>query len=152
MWESRTGTDREALWDRHESPVSVRWLVLMYPVFVLAIYRRSRPLGGVLVVSLAANLFVVSPPETDDAWTTRVVRGEREWLDRGLLSSESDLLVIAVGGLLNAYTLRAAYHRRPSETMVGTLASVILMFLFFHRMAALYGTTRGSRDEPETSP
>lgn len=133
-----TGIDVETLWNRHESPVSVWWLVLMYPVLVCAIYRRSRPLVGVLALSLAANLFVVSPPETDDAWATRVVRGEREWLDRGLFSSESDLLIVAVGGAVNLYTLRAAVHRRPVETVVGTAASLLLTFLFFHRMADLY--------------
>jgi hypothetical protein len=138
---SRTGLDVDALWNRHESPVSVWWLVLMYPVFVLAIYRRSRPLAGTLVVSLAANLFVVSPPETDDAWATRVVRGEQEWLDRGLFSSKSDLLIVAVGGLVNVYTLRSAFHRRPAGTAAGTLASLVLTFLFFGRMAALYETT-----------
>lgn len=113
----------------------------MHPVFVLAIYRRSRPLAGVLALSLAANLFVVPPPETDDAWATRVVRGEREWFDRGLCSSKSDILVMFVGGLVNLYTLRAAFHRRPVKTLVGTLTSLILMMLFFHRMANIYEKT-----------
>jgi hypothetical protein len=143
--------DNESLWQRHESPVSVWWLVLMYPVFVLAIYRRSRALGGVLLLSLATNLFVVSPPDTDDAWATRVVRGERVWLDRGLLSSERELSVTTVGALVNLYTLRAALHRRPVETMVGTVASMVLMFLFFDRMAELYESTMDPRAESTTA-
>ncbi|WP_277553034.1 DUF6653 family protein [Halobaculum limi] len=140
MNRSRMGFDVDALWNRHESPVSVWWLVLLYPVFVLTVYRRSRPLAGVLVVSLAANLLVVSPPETDDAWATRVVRGERAWLERGLRSSKVDLLGIGVGGMVNVYTLRAAYDRRPAETVVGTVASMLLMCLFFQRMADRYET------------
>jgi hypothetical protein len=143
MQEPGIGIDRETLWSRHESPVSVWWLVLLYPVFVLAIYRRSRPLAGVLALSLATNLFVVPPPETDDAWATRVVRGEQEWLDRGLCSSKSDILVLFTGGVINLYTLRAAVHRRPVKTLVGTVASLILMILFFHRMATIYETTNG---------
>jgi hypothetical protein len=143
--------DNESLWQRHESPVSVWWLVLMYPVFVLAIYRRSRALGGVLLLSLATNLFVVSPPDTDDAWATRVVRGERVWLDRGLLSSERELSVTTVGALVNLYTLRAALHRRPVETMVGTVASMVFMFLFFGRMAKLYESTMDPRAESTTA-
>lgn len=151
MQPSRTMIDNESLWQRHESPVSVWWLVLMYPVFVLAIYRRSRALGGVLLLSLATNLFVVSPPDTDDAWATRVVRGERVWLDRGLLSSERELSVTTVGALVNLYTLRAALHRRPVETMVGTVASMVLMFLFFDRMAELYESTMDPRAESTTA-
>jgi len=143
--------DRESLRKRHESPVSVWWLVLMYPVFVLAIYRRSRALSGVLLLSLATNLFVVSPPDTDDAWATRVVRGEQVWLDRGVLSSKRDLTVTAVGGLVNLYTLRAALHRRPVKTMVGTVASMVVMFLFFDRMVKLYDSTRDQQAESTTS-
>lgn len=147
----RTMIDRESLRKRHESPVSVWWLVLMYPVFVLAIYRRSRALSGVLLLSLATNLFVVSPPDTDDAWATRVVRGEQVWLDRGVLSSKRDLTVTAVGGLVNLYTLRAALHRRPVKTMVGTVASMVVMFLFFDRMVKLYDSTRDQQAESTTS-
>lgn len=137
------------LWKRHESPSSVRWFVLMYPVFILAIYRRSRSLGAGLLLSLAVNVFVVSPPETDDAWATRVVRGERVWLERGLLTSTNDLLFTTASGLVNLYTLRAALHRRPVRMTVGTVVSMGLMLLFFDRMADLYETTRGSEDESE---
>lgn len=150
MQDSYTGI--EAFWNRHESPISVWWLVLMYPVFVLAIYRRSRSLFGLLGFSVAANLFVSSPPDTDDAWATRVVRGEQVWLERGLLSSERDSLFLVVGALVNLYTLRAAFHRRPVKTTIGTSASIILMFLFFNRMADLYETTADPRDEPENAP
>ena len=150
MRDSRPGLD--ALWNRHESPVSVWWLTLMYPVFVLAIYRRSRSLIGLLGFSLAANLLVVSPPETDDAWATRVVRGERVWLERGLRSSERDSLVLVVGALVNLYTLRAAYRQRPVKTVIGTSTSILLTFLFFDRMAELYETTADPRDGPENAP
>lgn len=145
MGDRRSGLDVESLWNRHESPVSVWGLVLTYPVFVAAVYRRSRRLGGVLVLSLAANLFVVSPPETDDAWATRVVRGERAWLDRGATASDS--LLVGVGGLVNLYTLRAAVHRRPVRTTAGVLASMTLTFLFFHRMAAVYEATMAQQDD-----
>ncbi|MFC7098438.1 DUF6653 family protein [Halobaculum marinum] len=141
----RPGVVGESLWRRHESPVSVWWLVLLYPVFVSAVYRRSRPLGGVVLLSLVANIFVVPPPETDDAWATRVVRGERAWLDRGLFSSRVDVACVGVGGLVNLWTLRAALHRRPVATAVGTVASIALMFLFFHRMAARYDATTDPR-------
>jgi hypothetical protein len=145
--ESRTGRPIDALWRRHESPKSVWWFVLMYPVFVLAVYRRSRLLGGGLALSLAAGLLVPSPPNTDDAWATRVVRGERVWLDRGLRSSPNDLLFIAAGGVVNLWTLRAAVHRRPVRTALGASASMLLSLFFFDRMAALYETTTESASD-----
>lgn len=138
------GIDTEALWERHESPASVRWLVPLYPAFVLSVYRRSRPLGALVLLSLAANALLVPPPETDDAWATRVVRGERVWLDRGPRSSKGGLLLAAVGGLVNLYTLRAALRRRPIGTAVGTVASMALTLLFFDRMAELYQATASS--------
>ena len=121
--------------------MSVWWLVLLYPVFVLALYRRSKPLAGVVLTSLAANVFLVAPPDPDDAWATRVVRGERLWLDRGLRSADAGLALTVIGGVLNVYTLRAALHRRPVRTALGTVASMVLMGLFFDRMADLYEST-----------
>ena len=141
------GIDADTFWKRHESPSSVWWFVLMYPVFVLTIYRRSRPLGGCLCLSLALNLFVVSPPETEDAWATQVVRGERVWLEQGILSSTDSLLLTTLGGVVHLYTFRAALHRRPVRTAVGTVVSLILMLLFFDRMAGLYEKTREPEDE-----
>ncbi|MFC7068154.1 DUF6653 family protein [Halobaculum lipolyticum] len=141
----RPGIDGELLWRRHENPVSVWWFVLLYPVFVLAIYRRSLSLGGVVVCSLAANALAVPPPNTDDAWATRVVRGERAWLDRGVFTAPVDLACVAVGGVVNLWTLRAAVNRRPVATVVGSVASLALMFLFFDRMAAHYDATTDFR-------
>lgn len=140
----------EAFWNRHANPWSVRGFVLTYPALVLAVYRRSRVLGAGVLLSLAANLRLVSPPETDDAWATRVVLGERVWLERGVRSSRSDILVAAVGGLVNLLTLRAAARRRPVETALGTAASMALMLLFFDRMARLYEEQRISSDGDES--
>jgi hypothetical protein len=132
------GIDSNALWKRHESPTSVWWFVLMYPVIILTLYRRSRALGGCLLISLVVNLFVVSPPKNDDAWATRVVRGEQVWLEQGLLSSTENLLFTTVGGVVHLYTFRAALHRQPIRTAVGTVVSMVLILLFFDRMAELY--------------
>lgn len=128
----------EVLWSRHSNPASVWWFVATYPALILSIYRRSRRLGGGVLLSLAANLLLVSPPETDDAWATRVVLGERVWLERGLRSSTGDLLFTAASGLVNLYAVRAALRRRPVGTAIGTAVSMALMLLFFDRMARLY--------------
>lgn len=134
----------DALWRRHESPVSVWWFFLLYPMVVASVYRRSTPLAVGVAASVALNLAVVSPPESDDAWATRVVRGERRWLDRGIASSPVDLSFTVASGLVNVYTLNAARTRRPIGTLLGTILSMCLTLVFFGRMADLY--------EQETKP
>ena len=129
----------ERFWEPHSSPRSVWPLVAAYPVLILAVYRRSRLLLVGTLLSVATNLLLVSPPETDDAWATRVVLGERVWLERGLASSPHDLGLTAVGGVVHLWTFRAAVRRQPVHTAVGTVVSMALMFLFFDRMARLYG-------------
>jgi hypothetical protein len=128
----------DVFWEPHSSPRSVWPLVAAYPVLILAIYRRSGVLLVGTLLSVAANLLLVSPPETDDAWATRVVLGERVWIERGLASSPRDLGLTAIGAVVNLYTLRAAVRRQAVRTGLGTAASVALMFLFFGRMTRLY--------------
>jgi hypothetical protein len=130
----------DVFWKRHANPRSVWAFIATYPVLVLAVYFRSRPLLAAMFLSILANLTLVSPPETDDAWATRVVLGEQVWLERGLLSQKTTFGLTAIGAMVNLYTLRAAVHRRPGQTVVGTVASMLLMFLFFHRMVSLYET------------
>ena len=142
----------EFFWKPHASPWSVRAFVAAYPVLVLALYRRDRQLFAGTLLAGVASLPVVSPPETDEAWATRVVLGERVWLERGLGSSPRDLGLMAIGAVAHLYTVRAALERHPVRTAVGTVASMALMALFFDRMVRLYeehadtGATSGFRE------
>lgn len=132
------GLVERGFWEPHASPQSVWPFVAMYPLVILAIYRRSRGLFAGILLAVGVNLRVVSPPETDEAWSTLVVLGERVWLEEGVLSSTESLGVMAVGGAVQVYTFRAAARRQPLRTAVATLASMSLMFLFFDRMVRLY--------------
>jgi hypothetical protein len=135
------------LWSRHANPWSVWTLVAVYPVLVLSIYRRSRPLLAGTLLFVALNPFLVSPPETDEAWATRAVLGERIWIDRGLSSSSHTRFVVACAPVY-VFTLRSAAERRPARTAVGTVVSVVLMLVFFWRMVGVY---EEERDRPRTS-
>lgn len=126
-----------SLWSRHANPWSVWTLVVAYPTLILAIYRRDGPLLAGVLLFVAANPLLASPPETDDAWATRVVLGERVWLERGLLSSPETLFT-ALCAPVPLYTIRAAVERRPVRTAVGTVASLVLFLVFFRRMVTLY--------------
>jgi hypothetical protein len=134
----RTGVVERYFWARHANPGSVWTLVAAYPVLVLALYRRSRPLLGATLLFVLLNPLLFSPPDDDGAWATRVVRGERVWLDRGLGSSPGDLLFVTLAAPLYLFTIRAAVDRRPVHTAVGTAVGLVLMLLFFGRMARQY--------------
>lgn len=137
----RTLTDR-FFWSRHANPRSVWSLVVAYPTLVLAIYRRDRPLLVGTLLFVAANPLLFSPPEDDDAWATRVVLGERVWLEEGVVGSR-DLLFVAFAAPVYLLTLRSAVGRRPVRTAVGTVVSMVLMLLFFDRMARRYEARAG---------
>lgn len=125
-------------WSRHASPWSVWLFVMAYPVLILAVYRRDRSLLAGTLLSVVANIVLVSPPQTDEAWATRVVLGEQVWIEHGILSEKNALLVTTAGAMVHLYTLRSALNRRPVRTAVGTVVSLGLMFLFFDRMVRLY--------------
>lgn len=139
--ERRSPADR-LFWSRHANPRSVWSLVLAYPVLVLSIYRRDRPLLAGTLLFAAANPLLFSPPEDDRAWATRVVLGEREWMDEGLWLSW-DLLFVLLAAPVHLFTLGSAVRRRPIRTAVGTVVSLVLMLVFFDRMARRYETSAG---------
>jgi hypothetical protein len=141
-------TDRDlatAFWEPHASPRSVWPLVAAYPLLLLALYRRDPRLLGGTLLGVVANLLLVSPPETDEAWATRVVLGERVWLDRGLRSEVGTLGLLAVGGAVHLATMRAALGQDRLRTLVGGAASLLLMFVFFDRMVRLYERAESQR-------
>ncbi|MFC5368069.1 DUF6653 family protein [Salinirubrum litoreum] len=147
-------TDRDlvttAFWEPHASPRSVWPLIAAYPILLLAIYRRSPTLLGGTVLGVVTNLLLVSPPETDEAWATRVVLGERVWLNRGLRSEPGTLGLLAVGGVLHLGTMRAALRQDRLRTLVGGAVSMVLMLVFFDRMVRLYEHDGQTELERET--
>lgn len=60
--------------------------------------------------------------------------------------------MVGVGAAVQLYTLRAALSRRPGRTAVGAAASMLLMFLFFDRMARLYDEHEGVRPDGGSPP
>jgi hypothetical protein len=129
---------RRFLWGRHANPRSVWSLFLVFPLLVLGVYRRDRPLLAGTLLFVLVHPLAVSEPDDDDAWATRVVRGERAWLDRGLFASTADLLFVVLCAPVILFTLRSAVRREPVRTAVGTPLSMVLMLVFFGRMARLY--------------
>jgi hypothetical protein len=134
------GFTKRYFWSRHANPRSVWTLIAAYPALILGIYWRHRPLLAGTLLFVAINPLVFEPPDNDEAWATRVVLGEQVWFDRGLLSSPKDVVFVAFAAPIYPYTLRVALERRPIETVLSTAVSVLSMFVFFDRMARLYGS------------
>ncbi|WP_416839629.1 DUF6653 family protein [Haloferax sp. DFSO52] len=137
----------DVFWRPHANPRSVWAFVATYPILIAAIYRRSTPLAAATALSIVLNLVSVTPPESDDAWATRVVLGEQVWLDRGVFSEKGTLGLTAVGGLVNLYTIRAAVNQHRVRTIVGMILSMAFMFVFFDRMVELYDSSEKTESE-----
>lgn len=133
-------------WSGHANPASVWSLVLAFPTLILAIYRRNVPLAVGALLFVAANPLLFAPPESDDAWATRVVLGERLWLEDGIWPS-SDAVFAAAATPVHLFTIRSAIRRRPLGTAAGTAVSLALMLVFFRRMARRY-----ERRAPQETP
>ena len=124
MSETEPGTRaEELLWSRHANPKSGWSRVPTGAVLVYAVYRRDWRLLLAGLLWAAANPFLFSPPETDDAWMTRAVLAERWWVreqGNGTVGLSYPNVCNAVGGLAFLYALVAAWRRRPVGAAVGT--------------------------------
>ncbi|WP_440765419.1 DUF6653 family protein [Natronorubrum sp. DTA7] len=137
---SQDSITNRLFWSGHANPGSVWTFVGAYLLLVLSLYRRNRPLLIGTLLFVAVNPLAFPSPETDDAWATRVVLGEQVWIERGLRpSSHRRFTLVCVPVFL--FTLRSAAKRHPLRTGLGAIASVVVMLLFFDRMARLYETT-----------
>ncbi|MFC7214837.1 DUF6653 family protein [Saliphagus sp. GCM10025334] len=130
-------TEDRPLWSRHANPWSVWTFVVAYPTLIVALYRRNQPLLAGTLLFVLVNPLVSPPATTDDAWATRVVLGERVWIERGLASSRETHFAAACAPVY-LYTIRAAVERQPVRTAAGTLFSLLFMLAFFRRMVRLY--------------
>ena len=129
-------------WSGHANPWSVWTFVLAYPTLVYAIYRHHRPLLVGTLLFVVLNPILAPPPKDDDAWATRVVLGEQAWLEDGVWPT-GDLLFAVLAAPVYLFTLGAAAKRQPIRTVVGTLLSLVVMLLFFARMARRYDRRSG---------
>jgi hypothetical protein len=131
----------ETFWRRHSNPKSGWSRTVTTPALLYAIYRRDPRLLVAVLGFAALNPLLFSPPETDDAWMTRVVLAERWWTEeegRGVL----DLSYPNVLNLLNVpvtgYALVAAYRRRAVRSAVAGAASMALKFWYVGALVRRY--------------
>ena len=139
----------ETFWRRHSNPKSGWSRTATTPALLYAVYRRDPRLLVAVVAFAALNPLLFSPPDTDEAWMTRVVLAERWWTEeesRGAL----DLSYPNVLNLLNVpttgYALVAAYRRQPVRAALAGAASMALKFWYVGALVRRYDA-RGSDPE-----
>ncbi len=134
---SRLATLREAVWERHANPKSGWSRVLSLPLLMVAIYRRDSRLLAGMVVFAVVNPALFPPPTDDDAWMTRVVYGERLWLEHGSRRHPIQVLNV-LNAFCTLYAVRAAVRRQPARTALATAGAMALKFLFVAFVADYY--------------
>ena len=123
----------QTLWRRHSNPKSGWSRVFVLPVVLYAVYHRSWRLAVTAVVFTAINPLLFSPPESTDAWMTRVVLAE-EWWTR---EQGQSVLGLSYPNVLNSfnipvtgYAFVSAYRKHPVRATLSGLASMILKFWY----------------------
>lgn len=131
----------ETFWRRHSNPKSGWSRVLTFPALLYAIYRRDWRLLAVVLAFAVCNPILFSPPETDDAWMTRVVLAERWWLrqgDRGLFDASYPNACNLLNVPLTGYALLAAARRRPVRAALAGAASMAVKFWYVAALVRRY--------------
>ena len=132
---------RDQFWKRHENPKSGWSRVATTPVILYAIYHRRWRLLLAALVFTAVNPVLFSPPETDEAWMTRVVRAERWWTEtsgEGLFALSYPNVLNLVNLLASLYALWAAAKRHPRRTAVAGVAMMGLKLWYVAELVRQY--------------
>lgn len=136
------------VWKRHANPWSGWSRAATTPVIVYALYHRDWRLVAASLVWLLVNPAAFSAPETTDAWMTRGVLAEREWLETGHGSVGTSWPKVL--NLLNVpvtlYVGWATFRRRPVHTVVATALLMGLKLLWIHELIDL--TDVGDAESP----
>jgi hypothetical protein len=134
---SRLAAVTRAFWQRHANPWSGWTRVVAYPLLMLGVYRRDGRLLAGTTLFVLLNPVLFPAVDSDDAWMSRVVLGERLWLSEGRKTSLVNLLNVA-NVPVSLYAVYAASRRRPVRTAFATAGSMLLKFLFVNEMVKFY--------------
>jgi hypothetical protein len=131
----------ERFWARRSNPKSGWTRVPSGTVIAYAVYHRNWPLLGAALIWTAINLFLFSPPETEDAWMSRVVLAERWWIraetNRSVgLGYPNVCNTVAACGFV--YAVYAAWRRSPTRATLGVATSTALKLWWIRVLVKRY--------------
>ncbi|WP_336346075.1 DUF6653 family protein [Halalkalicoccus ordinarius] len=136
----------DQFWARHSNPKSGWMRVPSGAVIVYAIYHRNWRLLGAALIWTAINPFLFSPPETEDAWMTRVVLAERWWVKEKTNRTVGlgyPNVCNAVAALGFVYALYAAWRHSPKGAILGVVTSIALKLWWARVLVKRYDQRTG---------
>ena len=140
----------ERFWRRHSNPKSGWSRTVLLPALLYAVYHRKPRLAGAALLFTVLNPVLFSPPESDDAWMTRVVLAER-WWTRERKAGVFDLAHPNGLNLLNVpvtlYAFVAAYRRRPLRAAIAGAISMGLKFWYVGALVRRYDDAEAEEEE-----
>ncbi|ELY63121.1 DUF6653 family protein [Natrinema versiforme] len=130
----------ETFWRRHSNPKSGWSRTVVLPALLYAIYHREWKMAAAVVAFTVLNPLLFSPPETDEAWMTRVVLAERWWKDRdrGVLGITYPNVLNTVNIPVTLYAIFAASRRQPLRTALAGAGSMLLKFWYVGELVREY--------------
>ena len=135
----------EVFWKRHSNPKSGWSRVLVLPVLLYAVYRRSWRIAASAIAFTILNPVLFSPPADDDAWMTRVVLAERWWTSetkRGVLDLSYPNVLNAINVPTTVYAFAAARRKQPIRAALAGLAAIALKFWYVGELVRRYDGER----------
>ncbi|MFC6732544.1 DUF6653 family protein [Haladaptatus sp. DYSN1] len=137
----------EWVWRRHANPWSGWSRAATTPVLVYALYHRKWRLVATALVWLVVNPAAFPVPETTDAWMTRGVLAEREWLrdSNGTVGLSWPNLLNLLNAPVTAYVGWATLKRRPVHAVVATALLMALKLLWIREIIGLTGVEPGEK-------
>lgn len=115
-------------WERHANPWSAGTRILVYPVFMYAIYRRDAKLFAATLAFIAVNPVIFPRPVRTDNYLSRIVLAERQWLDEGngTMGLDYPNVLNVVNVPVTFFAFASAIRRKPVATLVGTLGVMVV--------------------------
>lgn len=135
-------------WERHANPWSAGTRILVYPVFMYAIYRRDAKLVAATLAFIAVNPVLFPRPERTDNYLSRIVLAERQWLDEGngTMGVDYPNVLNVLNVPVTFYALVSAIRQKPVGTLLGTLGVMVVKLWWTDAIIRKTGVT-GERAE-----
>ena len=139
-----------AVFARHSNPWSAwsRWASA--PLLLVPAWRRSGRDAALVGAWMALNPVVFPPPADEDAWSTRAILGEEQWIaDR-----PADLaLAVDIAALLaGAVAVVAAWRHRAVPAAAATAAEMALLMAYWELMTRYHEECRARSSAGAPSP
>lgn len=131
---------RRTVFARHANPWSAwtRWATT--PLILVPVWRRSWRDAAWISVWFALNPVIFGEPADQEAWSTRAMLGEEQWIVAR--PRDAALAVNLAGGVATAVALVSARRRRLLPTVIATAVAMTLTMGYWELMVRYFDRRR----------